>query len=114
MSDLDGLAGRLQALTVGTPEEGFGSARLLEHYLFDEMPGDPDRMAEPSAGSGRTILAPARAPREEYGIDDLPRDVLLRVLSCLDARQVVQTCVLSQLWRDVRRINASVTARSRR
>ncbi|XP_012701633.1 putative F-box/FBD/LRR-repeat protein At1g78760 isoform X1 [Setaria italica] len=85
--------------------------RLLEHHLFDEMPRYPDPTAEASAGSGRTVVAPALAPGTEYGIDDLPRDLLLRVLSCLDARQVVQTCVLSQLWRDlwrdVRRINAS-------
>ncbi|CAO2203745.1 unnamed protein product [Urochloa humidicola] len=71
----------------------------------------PDPMSEASAGSGRMVVSPVLPPGVKYRINDLPRDLLLRVLSCLNARQVVQTCVLSQLWRDlwrdVRRINAS-------
>jgi hypothetical protein len=81
---------------------------LFEHHLLDEMPGDPEPMAETS---GAMVVAPARVPRAEPGINDLPLDVLPRVLSCLDAREAVQTCVLSKLWRDLwrdaRRINAS-------
>ncbi|CAD6238251.1 unnamed protein product [Miscanthus lutarioriparius] len=75
------------------------------------MPGDPEPMAETS---GAMVVAPARVPRAEPGINDLPRDLLPRVLSCLDAREAVQTCVLSKLWRDLwrdaRRINASCPA----
>lgn len=78
------------------------------------MPDDPEPMAETSGGNRRMVVAPARVPRVKFGANDLQRDVLLRVLSCMDARQAVQTCVLSKLWRDLwrnmPRINALCSA----
>jgi hypothetical protein len=40
-------------------------------------------------------------------INELHRDILLRILSHLDARQAVHTCVLSLQWRDAPRLNAT-------
>ncbi|XP_062201973.1 FBD-associated F-box protein At1g66310-like [Phragmites australis] len=76
------------------------------------MPPAPDPVAETPGGSRRMGIAPAtRVPLAGRGINDLPRDALLRVLSYLGARQLVRTCVLSRqwrdLWRDVPRIKAS-------
>ncbi|KAL6607901.1 hypothetical protein ACP70R_040964 [Stipagrostis hirtigluma subsp. patula] len=79
------------------------------------MPRDPDPAAGTSRGSRRVAVAVAPSLQVEdwarLGIDDLPRDVLLRVLSRLDARQLVRTCAVSprwrDLWRDVPRVNAT-------
>ncbi|KAJ1284128.1 hypothetical protein BS78_03G180800 [Paspalum vaginatum] len=95
---------------------GYGStASLFEHHLFDEMPRGPVPMEQTSGGGGggsrRAVVAPARVPRTDYGINDIPRDALLRVLSRLDARLAVRTCVLARrwrnLWRDMPSINAT-------
>ncbi|KAL6641566.1 hypothetical protein ACP70R_019747 [Stipagrostis hirtigluma subsp. patula] len=60
---------------------------------------------------GDARMAPPRVRGAVCGINDLPDDVLLRAICLLDARQLVQTCVLSwrwrDLWRSVPRINAS-------
>ncbi|EER91825.1 F-box protein At4g22280 [Sorghum bicolor] len=52
-----------------------------------------------------------RVPGDVCRINALPDNVLLHILSYLNARQVVQTCVLSRqwrnLWRSVPRINAT-------
>ncbi|CAN6288595.1 unnamed protein product [Urochloa humidicola] len=70
-----------------------------------KCPCDPDPMAE---ASGDALMVPAGAARR---INALPNHVLLRAISFLDARQLVQTCLLSRRWRDlwrsVPRINAS-------
>ncbi|KAL6641562.1 hypothetical protein ACP70R_019743 [Stipagrostis hirtigluma subsp. patula] len=66
--------------------------------------------------SGSRCMAPERVLRAPGStgmcrINALPDDLLLRAISHLDVRQVVQTCVLSRRWRDlwrsVPRINAS-------
>ncbi|KAL6597793.1 hypothetical protein ACP70R_046598 [Stipagrostis hirtigluma subsp. patula] len=86
---------------------------LFEHHLFDEMPSDPEPAAGTRRGSRRVPVAPSLQVEDwaRLGIDDLPRDVLLRVLSRLDARQLVRTCAVSprwrDLWRDVPRVNAT-------
>ncbi|KAL6641563.1 hypothetical protein ACP70R_019744 [Stipagrostis hirtigluma subsp. patula] len=53
----------------------------------------------------------AGVPGAGCWINTLPEEVLLRAISRLDARQLVQTCVLSRrwrhLWRSVPRINVS-------
>ena len=53
----------------------------------------------------------SRVPGAVCRINALPDDMLLLILSYLNARQVVQTCVLSRqwrnLWRSVPRINAT-------
>ncbi|KAF8727642.1 hypothetical protein HU200_018870 [Digitaria exilis] len=58
--------------------------------------------------SGEARVTPAGA---ECRINALGNDVLLRAISFLEARQLVQTCVLSRrwrnLWRSVSRINAT-------
>ncbi|WVZ69870.1 hypothetical protein U9M48_018592 [Paspalum notatum var. saurae] len=78
---------------------------LFEHHLFDEMTRGPDPMEQTSGGGGggsqRAVVAPARVPRTDYGINDVPRDALLRVVSRLDARLAVRTCVLARCWRDL-------------
>nr|CAB3473313.1 unnamed protein product [Digitaria exilis] len=51
--------------------------------------------------TGRVAAAPARAPLAGHRIEDLDRHLLLRILSYLDSPQAVQTCLLSQLWRDL-------------
>ncbi|KAL6641565.1 hypothetical protein ACP70R_019746 [Stipagrostis hirtigluma subsp. patula] len=60
---------------------------------------------------GDARMAPPRVRGAVCEINALPNDVLLRAVSRLDARQLVQTCVLSRRWRDlwrsVPRINAS-------
>lgn len=56
---------------------------------------DADSMAE---ASGDARVAPAGA---ECRINALGNDILLRAFSFLEARQLVQTCVLSQQWRDL-------------
>ncbi|KAF8689281.1 hypothetical protein HU200_042075 [Digitaria exilis] len=70
-----------------------------------KRPCDPDPMAE---ASGEARVTPAGA---ECRINALGNDVLLRAISFLEARQLVQTCVLSRrwrnLWRSVPRINAT-------
>ncbi|OEL24430.1 hypothetical protein BAE44_0014551 [Dichanthelium oligosanthes] len=67
-----------------------------------------DSMAEAS-GDAR-MVSPGDAGAV-CRINSLPSDVLTRAISFLDARQLVQTCVLSRRWRDlwrsVPRINAS-------
>ncbi|CAO2183675.1 unnamed protein product [Urochloa humidicola] len=80
------------------------------------MPRDPDPMAEASAGSGRMV--PWSCPQRTLlgwrtGSTTSRANVCHRKSAAiiLDARQLVQTCVLPQrwrdLWRDVRRISAS-------
>ncbi|XP_062201623.1 putative F-box/FBD/LRR-repeat protein At1g78760 [Phragmites australis] len=68
-------------------------------------------MAEVS-GSRRPRMAPASVPGAACRINTLPRDLLLRAISHLNARELVQTCVLSRqwrhLWRSVPRINATI------
>nr|CAB3499994.1 unnamed protein product [Digitaria exilis] len=70
-----------------------------------KRPCDPDAMAEAS-GDARVVPSGAACR-----INALSTDVLLRAISFLEARQLVQTCVLSRrwrnLWRSVPRINAS-------
>nr|CAB3495087.1 unnamed protein product [Digitaria exilis] len=70
-----------------------------------KRPYDHDPMAEASSNARVT---PAVA---ECRINALGNDVLLRAISFLEARQLVQTCVLSRrwrnLWRSVPRINAT-------
>ncbi|OEL15479.1 hypothetical protein BAE44_0023502 [Dichanthelium oligosanthes] len=73
-----------------------------------KCPCDPDPMAE---ASGDARMVRAGVPGAACRINALPNDVLIRAISFLGARQLVQTCVLSQRWRDlwrsVPRINAS-------
>ncbi|XP_062201087.1 putative F-box/FBD/LRR-repeat protein At1g78760 isoform X2 [Phragmites australis] len=63
--------------------------------------------------SGSRRMAAARVPGggARCRINALPDDALLHVISFLNARQAVRTCVLSRrwrhLWRSVARINAS-------
>ncbi|KAL6839107.1 hypothetical protein ACP4OV_031161 [Aristida adscensionis] len=73
--------------------------------------GDHDPAAAAAArGSPRVAPAPGVERWAGCGIDDLPRDLLLRVLSRLGARQLVRTCAVAprwrDLWRDARCINA--------
>ncbi|KAL6641561.1 hypothetical protein ACP70R_019742 [Stipagrostis hirtigluma subsp. patula] len=67
-------------------------------------------MAGGTSGGARMSLGRV-PPGAGCRIDALPDDALLRVLSHLDAREAVRTCVLSRrwrhLWRSVPRINAS-------
>ncbi|CAD6212266.1 unnamed protein product [Miscanthus lutarioriparius] len=68
-----------------------------------ECPSDPDATGDMSGDP--------RVPGDMCRINALPDDILLLILSYLNARQVVQTCVLSlqwrNLWRSVPRINAT-------
>ncbi|KAL6902333.1 hypothetical protein ACP4OV_005209 [Aristida adscensionis] len=82
-----------------------------------------DPVVEPSGGGRRTAAAPSLRVEDwaRLGIEDLPRDVVLRVVSRLGARQLVRTCAVSprwrDLWRDVPRLNANaprVRGRERR
>ena len=61
--------------------------------------------------SGDARMVQVGAPSVACRINELPSDVLTRAISFLDARQLVQTCVLSlqwrDLWRSMPRINAS-------
>lgn len=72
------------------------------------MPPSSDPVVEMS---GNRRMAPSRVAGAVGTIDSLPDDVLLRVMSHLNACHAVQTCVLSRRWRDlwrsVPRINAS-------
>ncbi|CAN6288596.1 unnamed protein product [Urochloa humidicola] len=68
-------------------------------------------MADTIDRAGMAPAPPGRVPGEDCRINALPDGVLLRAISFLGARQVVQTCVLSRrwrhLWRSVARINAT-------
>lgn len=66
------------------------------HYrqLFDRMPLRP-------WPHGRDVRRPARGPGACDRISGLPDDVLRHVLSVLDSRRTVQTCVLSPRWRSL-------------
>uniref|UniRef100_A0A0E0QVU4 F-box domain-containing protein n=3 Tax=Oryza TaxID=4527 RepID=A0A0E0QVU4_ORYRU len=61
---------------------------------------------------GRVMMEPAHAPGRDR-LSALPDNVLRRIMSFLNARQSVQTCVLSRrwrhLWRSLPRINADYT-----
>uniref|UniRef100_A0A0E0B7H5 F-box domain-containing protein n=1 Tax=Oryza glumipatula TaxID=40148 RepID=A0A0E0B7H5_9ORYZ len=54
------------------------------HHLFDEMPLRARPPMENAAGRDR--------------LSDLPDEILHRIMSFLNARQAVQTCVLSRRW----------------
>ncbi|KAK3161039.1 hypothetical protein QOZ80_1BG0070840 [Eleusine coracana subsp. coracana] len=76
------------------------------------MSRSPEPVAGAPGSSRRADMAPV--PRNPYAgrqINDLHRDILVRFLSHLDARQAVQTCVVSlkwrDLWRDVQRLHFS-------
>ncbi|RCV43509.1 hypothetical protein SETIT_9G299400v2 [Setaria italica] len=68
-------------------------------------------MADTIDHAGMSPGSPGRVPGADCWINALPDGVLLRAISFLDARQLVQTCVLSRrwrhLWRSVPRINAT-------
>ncbi|RLN19148.1 hypothetical protein C2845_PM02G18250 [Panicum miliaceum] len=71
---------------------------LIQHFSFE--------------GSGRRVLVVSTdVASAACRINALPSHVLSRAISFLDARQLVQTCLLSRrwrhLWRSVPRINAS-------
>ncbi|CAL4956196.1 unnamed protein product [Urochloa decumbens] len=79
--------------------------------MFDEMLRDADPVPETTA-SRRTAPAPPVEPCCAVNrINGIPRDVLLLILSRLESRDAVRTCVLSRewrdLWRDVPRILVS-------
>uniref|UniRef100_A0A0D3HAT5 F-box domain-containing protein n=1 Tax=Oryza barthii TaxID=65489 RepID=A0A0D3HAT5_9ORYZ len=57
------------------------------HHLFDEMPLRARPPMEDAAGRDR--------------LSDLPDEILHRIMSFLNARQAVQTCVLSRRWRNL-------------
>jgi hypothetical protein len=61
--------------------------------------------------SGDARVVPEGVAGAPCRINALPNDVLIRAISFLDARELVQTCVLStrwrDLWRSVPRISAS-------
>uniref|UniRef100_A0A0E0M568 F-box domain-containing protein n=1 Tax=Oryza punctata TaxID=4537 RepID=A0A0E0M568_ORYPU len=57
------------------------------HHLFDEMPLRARSPMEDAAGRD--------------GLSDLPDEILHRIMSFLNARQAVQTCVLSRRWRNL-------------
>ena len=79
------------------------AAACLSTTCSTECPSDPDATADMSGDR--------RVPGDVCRINALPDNVLLHILSYLNARQVVQTCVLSRqwrnLWRSVPRINAT-------
>nr|XP_025876531.1 putative F-box/LRR-repeat protein At5g38386 isoform X1 [Oryza sativa Japonica Group] len=82
------------------------AASTHAHYLFDETPLRRARlparaMEAPPVKSGWRVMAPAHAGGREDRLSDLPEGVLHRVMSFLDSRQAVRTCVLSRRWRDV-------------
>jgi hypothetical protein len=58
-------------------------------------------MEAPPVKRGWRVMAPAHAGGREDRLSDLPEGVLHRVMSFLDSRQAVRTCVLSRRWRDV-------------
>uniref|UniRef100_A0A0E0B7G2 F-box domain-containing protein n=1 Tax=Oryza glumipatula TaxID=40148 RepID=A0A0E0B7G2_9ORYZ len=58
-------------------------------------------MEAPPVKRGWRIMAPAHAGGREDRLSDLPEGVLHRLMSFLDSRQAVRTCVLSRRWRDV-------------
>uniref|UniRef100_A0A0E0M565 F-box domain-containing protein n=1 Tax=Oryza punctata TaxID=4537 RepID=A0A0E0M565_ORYPU len=77
------------------------------HYLFDETPLRRARLpaameASPIKRRWR-VMAPAHAGGggREDRLSDFPEGVLHRIMSFLDSRQAVQTCVLSPRWRDL-------------
>ncbi|KAL6839108.1 hypothetical protein ACP4OV_031162 [Aristida adscensionis] len=68
--------------------------------------------AAAAASQGRPRVAPAPGVARWDGcvIDDLPRDLLLRVLSLLGARQLVRTCAVAPRWRDLWRDTPCINA----
>ncbi|EEC66504.1 hypothetical protein OsI_32618 [Oryza sativa Indica Group] len=85
------------------------SAVSHARHLFDERPlrAQPpwrDRFAR-SCGTRTHGMPPAQT-----GSAPSPNDVILHIMSFMNARQVVQTCVLSRRWRDLWRFMPCINA----
>ncbi|EEC66512.1 hypothetical protein OsI_32628 [Oryza sativa Indica Group] len=80
------------------------------HHLFDET---PLRAWPPWRGvlavARRKVKTPAHAAGMDW-ISDLPDEILHRIMSFLNARQAVQTCVLSRRWRNLWRTVPCINA----
>ncbi|EEC66510.1 hypothetical protein OsI_32625 [Oryza sativa Indica Group] len=80
----------LQGLPRAPPVRRKASERVLSASVaMEEPPGKKGPAMDPAQDSGRDWLS------------GLPEGVLHRIMSFLDSRQAVRTCVLSRRWRDL-------------